>query len=101
MFQSYKNMDHVTVLGIVKTTFQSKKNLNIQRLLQPGPAHWCHCSHHCQVPLPQCSPHLYLVVVQQEGDYHHQLPGRDNAPTQPSCHGLLCTIWLQMFGCFS
>ena len=32
-------MDHVTILGIAKTMFWSEKNLNIHRLLQPGPVH--------------------------------------------------------------
>ena len=95
-------MDHVNILAIVKTMFWSKKNLNIRRLLQTGPAHWCHRSHHCQVPLPQCSPHLHyhhLAVVQQEGDYHHQLPGEGQCPHPtllpgPAVHKMVADIWM-------
>ena len=104
-------MDHITILGTVKTMFRSEKNLNIHRLLQPGPAHWCHhCHHHhcCQVPLPQCSPHLHyhhledledhLPVIQQEGDYHHQLPGEGQWPHPtllpgPAVHKIVADVW--------
>ena len=87
--------------------FQSKKNVDVHRLLQLGHAHHHHHYHHCQVHLPQHPPHLHshhphhledhLPIVQQQGDYQHQLPGEGQCPNPtlllvPAAHNCLVDV---------